>query len=149
MPAQTREIKGRLASIKNTQKITKAMELVAGAKMRRAVDLTMSSRFYANLCWQLAHRLAKTGIIAPSDYLADFFRPVLNPQRFTLLVITSNRGLAGAFNSNVIRRAARYVSEKGKDNVEVVCLGKKGVAMLSSLGIKAVQAYVQLSVRTF
>jgi F-type H+-transporting ATPase subunit gamma len=141
MPAQTREIKGRLASIKNTQKITKAMELVAGAKMRRAVEGTMASRFYAKLAWDLAQRLAKTGIIASTDYLADFFKPVENPNKITILMVTSNRGLAGAFNSNITKIVAKHIQEVGKENVEVVCLGKKGVPMLSSLGIKPVQAY--------
>lgn len=141
MPAQTREIKGRLSSIKNTQKITKAMELVAGAKMRRAVEATLASRVYAQLAWQLAERLAKSGIIASTDYLANFFQTPKDPKHFTLLVVTSNRGLAGAFNSNIIKTVASFIREKGVENVDVICVGKKAVPLLSSLGIKPVAAY--------
>lgn len=141
MPAQTREIKGRLKSIKNTQKITKAMELVAGAKMRRAVEYTLASRFYSDLAWKLAQRLAHSGIIAPTDYLASFFQPAKDPKHFTILVVSSNRGLAGAFNSNIVKIVATFIKEKGVDNVEVVCLGKKAVPLLSSMGVKVTQAY--------
>jgi len=139
--ASGKEIKSRLKSIKNTKKITKAMELVAGAKMRRAIERALASRSYSTLAWELALRIAKSGSIDPSDYLSRFFTKNDAPKNWMIIMFSSNRGLCGAFNSNVTKKVLSYAREKGIESVEVVCVGKKGVALLSTYGINPSGAY--------
>lgn len=139
--ASTRQIKARLKSIKNTKKVTKAMELVAGAKMRRSVERALSSRQYALLAWQLAQRLSKSRAVPMDDYLHRFFRPSTNAKRHLLIAFASNRGLCGPYNSNVLRLVLRFVREKGMENVDVIVIGKRLVSAISVFGIKPIMAY--------
>lgn len=141
MPANTKQIKARIKSVKNTRKVTKAMELVAGAKMRRAVDLAISTREYSELAWHLADRLASSKSIAPIDYLHTFFTPVENPKKILLIVFASNRGLCGAYNSNITKKTLKFIQQHGQENVEVIAVGKKAVTQLSSFGVKPKMAY--------
>lgn len=139
--ASTRQIKARLKSIKNTKKVTKAMELVAGAKMRRSVERALASRQYALLAWQLVQRLSKSRAVPIDDYLHRFFRPAVSPKRHLLIAFASNRGLCGAYNSNVLRQVIRFVREKGQENVDVIVIGKRLVSSVSTFGIKPIMAY--------
>src|ERR687895_475747 len=102
MPALV-DIRKRIKSVKSTQQITKAMKMVAAAKLRRAQEAIIAARPYAQTLDQLIADLA-----ARSEGLAH---PLLAPRDVKtaeLLVLTSDRGLAGGFNSNVIRRASRF-----------------------------------------
>lgn len=141
MSSSTRLIKTRLKSIKNTKKVTKAMELVAGAKMRRAVERAISSRQYAVWAWQLATRLSKSRSITPDDYLTRFFQRIDAPKRTLIIAMASNRGLCGAYNSNVLRKTLSVVRERGAGNVQVIAVGKRLVGALSAYGVKPVMAY--------
>lgn len=141
MATNSKQIKARIKSVKNTKKVTKAMELVAGAKMRRAVDVAVSTRQYAQLTWQLVERLSDSKSIAPIDYLHSFFKPVENPKKFLIVVFASNRGLCGAYNSNIAKSVIKFAKEKGPENVEVIAVGKKAVTLLSVFGIKPKMAY--------
>lgn len=142
MPANTKEVKLRLNSIKNTQKITKAMELVAGAKMRKAVEGAIRTRDYYNLAWQIAGQLTKTkNEDEKPDPNKRFFAKIDNPKHIAIVVFTSNRGLCGAFNSNIIKLVLSYIEKIGKKNVSLICVGNKGVTRLSSLGFKIDLAY--------
>src|SRR3989339_55779 len=147
MATHAKEIKNRLQSIKNTKKITKAMELVSGAKMRKAVTVMLNTRAYYRLAWEIMTRITKNLELASQDQLARFFelqeKEETENQRVTLVVFTSNRGLAGAFNTNVIKKIASLLQKYGKENIEVIAVGKKGVAGLSLLGIKAHLAYLK------
>jgi len=117
------------------------MELVAGAKMRRAVDVAISTREYAQLAWQLVERLSSSKSIAAIDYLHSFFTPVKEPKKVLVVVFASNRGLCGAYNSNIAKAVIKLAKEKGPENVEVIAVGKKAVTLLSSFGIKPKMAY--------
>lgn len=142
MPAEgTREIKARIKSVRNTKKITKAMQLVAGAKMRRAVERALSSRDYSDLVWDLYRRLTISKQIEPDDVLQRFFHPASDPKKFLLIVLTSNRGLCGAFNSNVVKKAMKFINKHGQENVEVITIGKKGISLMSVFGVRPVMAY--------
>ncbi|EKD76413.1 MAG: hypothetical protein ACD_43C00121G0002 [uncultured bacterium] len=146
MPMQGREIKNRLRSIKNSKKITKAMELVSAAKMRRAVQGAINTRTYANMLWDIMFRIVTTIELKPTDLVQRFFSLAPEPKRkehATVIFFTSNRGLCGAFNSNVMKQVLPLVKEYGQDNVEVIAFGKKGVVTLNNLGIKAEFAYVK------
>lgn len=119
------------------------MELVAGAKMRRAVERALQSRQYTLLTWQLAQRLSKSRAVPTSDYLARFFHPVSAPRKYLLIAFSSNRGLCGAYHSNILRKVLAFVRDKGVENVEVVAIGKRLVSALSLYGVKPSMAYVK------
>ena len=145
--AQAQEIKNRLRSIKNTQKTTKAMELVSGAKMRRAVEAVSQTRSYYTLLWDLLDRVRSKVNLTEVDILVRFFdfellpEKTSEPQHTTIVCYTSNRGLCGAFNSNVIKKVLETIETYGKENIDVVAIGKKGVNTLTSLGIHVSEAY--------
>lgn len=104
--SQVREIKRRIKSINNTKKITKAMELVAASKMRRAVDQVMVSRQYSDFAWQIVQRISQDKNI--KHPLLKAVRPI---KHTALLVISSNRGLCGGFNTNIGRLVDRTITE--------------------------------------
>src|SRR3989338_2655412 len=100
MAVQTRSIKRRIKSIRNTRKITKAMELVAASKMRKAVNAVLGTRPYAHLAWSTV-----LSIVAKTEgKLHLLLRQPEKTEKVLLLVMASDRGLAGGFNANVLRR---------------------------------------------
>ncbi len=128
MAVSTKTIKRRLKSVKNTKKITKAMELVAAAKMRHAVEAAVNTRTYATLAWNLLTTLAKTGSLS---------LPLLEvrPVKKTLVVLlTSNRGLCGSFNSNIIKKTLRDIGIFSQTDVEIIAVGKKGADAVRRAG---------------
>jgi len=118
-----RDIRTRIGSVKNTRQITKAMKMVSAAKLRRAQDAIVRARPYATLLEQalspVAARAAADGQVSHPLLAA---RPV---RRAELVLLTSDRGLAGAFNSNVMRRAQRFLTETS-DQYEAVTLSILG-----------------------
>lgn len=121
MPS-TREFRRRIRSVKNTSQITKAMEMVSAVKMRRAQEAVAASRPYAEKMAELVGGLAQ--VTAHGDDTDPLLvqRPV---SRVGLIVITGDRGLCGALNTNVIRRAARFILDQ-KVPVQTMAIGKKG-----------------------
>ena len=121
MPS-TRDIRRRIKSVKNTAQITKAMQMVASSKMRKAQLAALAGRPYANL---MNNVLANV-----SDGTNDFTHPLLEkrggPKRCVVLVST-DKGLCGALNSNLTREAAKY----DKDTTVFVCAGKKGAQFIA------------------
>ena len=123
--AKGRELKGRIKSVENTRKITRTMEMVATSKMKRAQDRVVAARPYANALADVISSLY-------SPDLAERFPLLRQPaqqKRVALIVLTSNRGLAGAFNANLIKEArARLVELEGRGvQVDVHVIGKKAV----------------------
>src|SRR4051794_4290628 len=109
--ASLRSIRGRIKAVRNMQKITKALKLVSAAKLRRAQDAVVRTRAYAGLLEDLLGSPARGGAeaeIPPHPLMA--VRP---PKRIEVLLLTSDRGLCGGFNANIIRRAQRFVVEEG------------------------------------
>lgn len=139
--AQSKEIQHRLKSIKNTKKTTKAMELVAGAKMRKAVVGAIDTRLYNTMTWSIMKRLRHN--INQESYkdLKHFFAKVSEPKHVTVVAFTSNRGLCGAFNANVIKQVVAYKKAHTDQTVEIISVGKKGAAMLHAFGIPVHAAY--------
>jgi F-type H+-transporting ATPase subunit gamma len=130
--AKGRELKGRIKSVENTRKITRTMEMVATSKMKRAQDRVVSARPYANALTEVISSLY-------SPELAERFpllRQVESPKRVALVVLTSNRGLAGGFNANLIKEArARIIElERGGAEVDVHVIGKKGAGYFKYVG---------------
>lgn len=117
-------IRNRVRSVKNTQKITKAMKLVAAARLRRASDAVVAARPYAN-----GMRATIAQLVAEVDADAHpLFRKTEAPDKCVLIPLTSDRGLAGAFNSSIIRRTDRFLRENasGFTSIGVTAIGRKG-----------------------
>lgn len=124
--ASPREIRRRIRSVRNISQITRAMEMVSASKMRRAQQRVLASRPYAERLERMIGDLS--AIQLDSDAMADF--PLLEQRevkRSAVILITPDRGLTGPLNSNIIRRAARYISgESGGNGADVLSIGKKG-----------------------
>lgn len=122
--ANLKEVRERIGSVKNTQQITSAMKMVSAAKMSRAAQAIQEMRPYAlKLNEMLTNILSNLDGDASTSF--NRVRPV---NKACLVVVTSSRGLAGAFNTNVIKAAIKVLEDdlSGADQVEVICVGKKG-----------------------
>ncbi|MBA2276685.1 MAG: F0F1 ATP synthase subunit gamma [Chloroflexia bacterium] len=120
-----REIRRRIRSVRNMSQITRAMEMVSASKMRRAQERVQASRPYSELLHRVIADLSSLHLDAEElkqfPLLAE--RPV---QRTALIMITPDRGLTGALNSNILRRGARYIREEANVPVETIAVGKRG-----------------------
>ncbi|RKG80309.1 ATP synthase F1 subunit gamma [Corallococcus exercitus] len=121
--ASLRDIRKRIRSVKNTRQITKAMKMVSAAKLRKAQDAILAARPYAQTLEQIISELAVRSADQELAHPLLASRPI---RRVELLLLTSDRGLAGGFNSNVIRRASRYLYENSNLQVRVSTVGRKG-----------------------
>ncbi len=124
--ATLREIRSRISGVKSTQKITKAMKMVAAAKLRRAQDAVVSARPYARKMKEVFSHL--TGVVDVTNHPMFVSRPAAN---IAIIIVTSDRGLCGAFNSNIIRAAVNHIQTNYADlipaaKVNLICIGKKG-----------------------
>jgi F-type H+-transporting ATPase subunit gamma len=121
--ASLRDIRKRIRSVKNTRQITKAMKMVAAAKLRKAQDAIIAARPYAGMLDQIISDLATR---SGGEELAHPLLTARPVRRVEVVLLTSDRGLAGGFNSNVIRRASRFLYENANLEVEVSTVGRKG-----------------------
>jgi F-type H+-transporting ATPase subunit gamma len=146
MPS-TREIRRRIRSVRNMSQITRAMEMVAASKMRRAQDRVTSGRPYAERLRDVLGDLASLQLGA--DEMAQF--PLLQQRdvrRTALIVVTPDRGLTGALNSNILRRVSQYIrTESGSTPPKVIAVGKKGRDFLNRTRQEVVAEFVQLGDR--
>jgi F-type H+-transporting ATPase subunit gamma len=130
--AKGRELKGRIKSVENTRKITRTLEMVATSKMKRAQDRVMAARPYATVLSEVISSLY-------SADLAERFPLLRQPatmRRAAMIVLTANRGLAGSFNSNILKEARGLLTRLTSENVEVELhvVGRKGVGYLRYIG---------------
>jgi F-type H+-transporting ATPase subunit gamma len=127
--AQTKEISRRLKSIRNTQKITKAMEMVAAAKMRKSTEAVLKTRTYANLSWMTVLNIAN------SSNANKYLHPLLSKRdkikKVAVILISSNRGLCGGFNSAILHKAMDSVKKHGNLPTDFIVVGKKGLSIYS------------------
>jgi F-type H+-transporting ATPase subunit gamma len=137
--ATNRALKGRIRSIGNTRKITRTMELVATSKLKRAQDRVVASRPYAKALRDVIADLATPDLADQFKLLHRPPRPAEGgPSRAVVILITSNRGLAGGFNTNLIKEAKRRIEalEAEGYTVELIGVGKKGVGFFKYIGRK-------------
>jgi len=116
------DIRRRIKSVKNTQQITKAMKMVSAAKLRRAQERVLTARPFANKMTEVLNELAKR----TDD---DFHHPLLDQrgdQRYLLVLITADKGLCGAFNTNLVKAAQAFITENSDKTVEILAIGRKG-----------------------
>ena len=123
--ANLKEVRNRIGSVSSTQQITKAMKMVSAAKLKRATNAIVQLRPYANKLKELLANLSASLEDGSSPYLQE-----REPVRILVVVVTSNRGLAGAFNANAIKTANNLIAEKytkqlQAGNVSIIAIGKK------------------------
>jgi F-type H+-transporting ATPase subunit gamma len=143
--ANLKEIRVRLNSVKSTRQITSAMKMVSAAKLRRAQDSILQLRpFYTRL-----HEILQDVGADLDDSYENIYSKSSESGRILLVVITSNRGLCGAFNSNVVRRAildmqGPYSEAYAAGKTDIIAVGKKGADILKAKGYKVMATYHQL-----
>ena len=140
--ASLKDIRGRISSTKSTQKITKAMKMVSAAKLRRAQNGIVNARPYAYKLHSLISRLSESG---------EFSHPLMakhaDPKKLLILVLTSDRGLCGAFNGNVIKFAERYYREQLSkyEAINFIFIGRRGNDYFKRRNVNAVETIVNLA----
>lgn len=129
--AGAKEIRSKIASIKNTQKITRAMEMVAASKMRKTQDRMSASKPYATKIYEVVKHVAR----ATSEYHHPFMK-TRAITRVGLIVVTSDRGLCGGLNANLLREVVSFVRDRQTQGqaVDLCVIGRKGQAFLKRVG---------------
>ena len=135
--ANLKDIRDRIKSVKSIQKVTKAMKMVAAAKMRRAQENMEQARPYSNRLSEIIQNLLPE---VDRDLLP--LLEVRDVNRVAYVVVTSDKGLAGSFNSSVLRKAENEIDELGKDNVDVFCVGKKARDHFKVRGYNIVETHI-------
>jgi len=128
--ASLKDLKNRIASVQSTQKITQAMKMVAAAKLRRAQEAAEAGRPYAERMDKVMRMLARS--VVPDSAASPLLVGTGREDTYLVVVATSERGLCGAFNANIVRAARRRIEaliEEGK-SVKILCVGKKGRQIL-------------------
>ena len=118
------DIRRRIRSVKNTQQITKAMKMVSAAKLRRAQERAVASRPYADMMNRVLSNIAAAAASDPDTAELPLLQ-VREEKRIQLIVVSADRGLAGAFNSNLLRNAQKFVDEHGGSQMQVEAVGRK------------------------
>lgn len=135
------DIRRRIRTVKSTQQITKAMKMVSAARLRRAQDRVLSARPYAALLRQMLADVA--GAARDNERLASMPLLASRPERAVQLVlVTADRGLAGAFNSNLIKAAQRFIEERAGVGVEIEAVGRKGRDFFRKRGVPVSGEYL-------
>jgi F-type H+-transporting ATPase subunit gamma len=135
--AKGRQLKGRIRSVRNTRKITRTMELVATSKLKRAQDRVVAARPYSQALREVLAELVTPDLAEQFPLLRQPKSPAHGgPRRGAVILITSNRGLAGAFNANLIKEARRRIEQLEADGltVDLYGIGKKGIGFFRYLG---------------
>ena len=137
-----KEIRGKIKSVENTKKITKAMEMVAASKMRKAQERMRSARPYSEKIRNIAANLA----LANPEYTHPFLVKQDNAKAVGFIVVTTDKGLCGGLNTNALRLVTTKVRDlESKGNkIEAVAIGNKGLGFLNRIGAKVVSHAIQL-----
>jgi F-type H+-transporting ATPase subunit gamma len=139
-----KEIRTKIKSVQNTRKITKAMEMVAASKMRKAQERMRSARPYAEKIRRLAANLSQANV---SDYKHPFLAKAGPLKRVGLILVTTDKGLCGGLNTNVMRVAVNAMKEwegQGVTEIRSTCIGNKGYGFIQRIGGKVVSHVIQV-----
>ena len=142
MSGALKEVRNRIKSVQSTQQITKAMKMVSAAKLRRAQDAITQMRPYAQKLQEMLSNIVSS---SEGDVAMDLAveRPI---EKVLVMVVTSDRGLCGGYNSNLIKLTKQVIHDKyptqlSKGNVQILPIGKKGYEHFTKNGFKVVDAY--------
>jgi len=141
--ANLQDLRRRVRSVRNMQKITKAMKMVAAARLRRAQERVVAARPYANTMMRVLGRLAERA--------GDFHHPLLDPrgdEHLVLALVTADKGLCGGFNTNLIKAAQLFIREHPDQKIEIVTIGRKGRDFFRRRPIQILNEYVNVTART-
>ena len=134
--ANLKDIRDRIKSVKSIQKVTKAMKMVAAAKMRRAQENMEKARPYNHRLVEIIQHLLPSVERSMLPLLE-----IREVKRIAYVVVTSDRGLAGSFNSSILRKAHNDIDEFGKQNVDIFCIGKKAKDYFKSRKYNIIASY--------
>ncbi len=137
--ANTRELRRRIKSVSNTKQLTRAMKMVSAAKLRRAQERILSARPYAR---RMKRVLASVAARAGTE--AHPLLTVPDGDRVELVIVTADKGLCGGFNTNIIKRATRFLEERKGEELTVHCVGKKGRDYFRRQQYRVRQEYVDV-----
>ena len=135
--ANLKDIRNRIKSVKSIQQVTSAMKMVAAAKMRRAQENMEKSRPYSSRLAELLNMLIPE--------IDRNLMPELNVRevkKTLFVVVTADRGMAGAFNTNVLREAHKAIDKAGQENCEIICIGKKSVGYFKNRNYPIAVEYI-------
>lgn len=137
-----KEIRGKIKSVENTKKITKAMEMVAASKMRKAQDRMRAARPYSDKIRNITAHLSQ----ANPEYRSPYMRTGGSAKKVGFIVVTTDKGLCGGLNTNILRALTTKMRELQADGVavEAVAIGNKGFGFLNRIGAKVVSHVTQL-----
>ena len=129
MAANLKEVRERITSVQSTQQITKAMKMVSAAKLRKAQEAIVQLRPFANKLNDMMANIVGSG--SDAEALPPFIRKRDEIKRVMMIIVTSNRGLCGAFNANIIKEAVnqiegKYAAQRKARRIGIVCIGKRG-----------------------
>ncbi|MEA3249462.1 MAG: ATP synthase F1 subunit gamma [Patescibacteria group bacterium] len=141
MGVSTRLIQRRIKSVTNTKKITKAMELVAASKMRKAVSSVLATRPYAEAAWRAISEIAK--VTEPGMHPLLSTKP--GADRVLVILFTSDRGLCGGFNAQMLRKVNAFVKTLSEGTkIDFIIVGKKGQAAARRFNLNLIASFVEL-----
>ncbi len=140
--AGSREIRNKIKSVKNTQKITRAMEMVAASKMRKAQDRMKKARPYGEKIRDVAAHMSR----ANTEYRHPFLIERDTVKRIGVIIVTSDKGLCGGLNTNILRKAVNQMKrwQAEGEQIEVSCIGNKGLGFMSRIGANVISQVVAL-----
>ncbi|MFN3297783.1 F0F1 ATP synthase subunit gamma, partial [Caldimonas sp.] len=140
--AAGKEIRGKIKSVENTKKITKAMEMVAASKMRKAQDRMRAARPYADKVRNIAANLAQ----ANPEYKPPFLQKNSGTGQVGVIVVTTDKGLCGGLNTNILRATTAKLKELEAQGLkaQAVAIGNKGLGFLNRIGANVVTQVTQL-----
>lgn len=139
-----KEIRTKIKSVQNTRKITKAMEMVAASKMRKAQERMWAARPYAEKARQLAANLAAANL---TDYNHPFLVEKEDVKSIGVILVTTDKGLCGGLNTNILRQLVnnmRQWEEDGVKEIRLCCIGNKGLGFIQRMGGKVVSQLTQI-----
>ncbi len=136
--ANLKDIRNRIKSVKSIQQVTSAMKMVASAKMKKAQDRMEQARPYAYRIRDVISELLPDVDRSLLELLA--IRPV---NRIGMVIVTSDRGLAGSFNTNIIKRAQKEIEAFGREKVDLFCIGKRGADFFKKRDYNVIESHVE------
>ena len=140
--ANLQDLRRRVRSVRNMQKITKAMKMVAAARLRRAQERVVAARPYANTMMRVLAGLAERA--------GDFHHPLLDQrgdEHLVIALVTSDKGLCGGFNTNLIKAAQQFIRDHPGKKIELVTIGRKGRDFFRRRPVKTLREYINVTAR--
>ena len=154
MAINTKEIKKRIGSVKNTKKITKAMEMIAAVKMRKAVSAAEQTRDYAALAHNILENIKSKKINHPlsrgisiQKYNTNFINELNLPKetgKYLIILITSNRGLCGSYNTKILKKASKFV-DSSNQKIDILAIGSKAGLFAKRNNLELIGLYDSIS----